>query len=269
MEPVAPAMDVFALAATLYYLLTGRFPYFPKRSSRAPAFDRPLLPASAAKPMVPLELDAILAKALDMHPERRFPGVGELREAVMRHYAGRTKLDTAPLVAPSPATGKPAKKAAPAPPAGKREAAPSAPPMPYAVPPYVPPAPTHGTFWDFVGWALGIVACMFVMAILIDACQRHREVGTVYVPAAVAQDVGESIVRILSWPAAKVFVNGRLLSEAPSLDDVVCPSGSTSFRIISKTGKEHSFSAWLTPGKTYEVHTDLDNSTHSVQEAGR
>ncbi len=277
LEPATTAMDAFALAAMLYVLLTSRLPYFAKKSSREPAFDKPLTPASTLNPVVPPELDEIIVHGLAVHPERRFSNAAALRDALFTHYARRTRLDVAPLTTVTDRAvkskprdaGKDAGKRTTA--TGGGAAAPmgGAWRMPYAVPPYVPPISAPGTFWDFVSWVLGIAACLVITVLCVDSCRERREASAAYTPASVARDVGESIVRFLSYPAAKVFVNGKLLSEAPSLDDVACPSGSASFRIISNTGKEHSFSTWLAPGRTYEVRTDVDDATHSVQEVGR
>ncbi|QIS10382.1 serine/threonine-protein kinase [Nocardia arthritidis] len=68
--------DVYALGCTLFHLLTGSVPY----PDGATAHDSPPRP-SLMNPRVPTELDAVIARALDPDPARRYPSCGALAEA--------------------------------------------------------------------------------------------------------------------------------------------------------------------------------------------
>ena len=73
-EGTDPRSDIYALAATLYHLLTGTPP--PGASARMLAHLRgqpdPLLPAHELLPELPTALSAVLARALDPLPEQRY-----------------------------------------------------------------------------------------------------------------------------------------------------------------------------------------------------
>jgi serine/threonine protein kinase, bacterial len=64
--------DQYSLAVTYYYLRTGRFPFPPvdnNRFNRVHSYQRPLPDLS----LVPGQEEEILARALDLTPERRWP----------------------------------------------------------------------------------------------------------------------------------------------------------------------------------------------------
>jgi len=81
--PVSPASDVYALAAVLFQMLTGRTPHPGESVSsivRAVVLgDVP--PPSSLNPEVPAALDPVLARGLAKDPQQRFASAGELAAA--------------------------------------------------------------------------------------------------------------------------------------------------------------------------------------------
>jgi len=85
-----PESDIYALGATLYYLLTGHKPV--DALARAAALKHgeadPLRPANEICKSVGLEIAAILNKAMAQKPEERYKSASEFREAL--RCVGRT-----------------------------------------------------------------------------------------------------------------------------------------------------------------------------------
>src|SRR5262249_51983319 len=79
-----PRSDLYALAATLYRLLTGAFP--PDALTRAAAVLRgrpdPLFPANKLNPQVSEAVAAALARALVLNPDERLATAREMRSAL-------------------------------------------------------------------------------------------------------------------------------------------------------------------------------------------
>jgi tetratricopeptide (TPR) repeat protein len=90
-EGIDERADVYALGAMLYYLLAGT----PPRSGTtvqevlaAAASERPV-PVSEREPLTPPDLAAIVDKAMDAAPERRYPTARELAEDLRRFLTGQ------------------------------------------------------------------------------------------------------------------------------------------------------------------------------------
>ena len=83
--------DVYALGATLYQVLTGSPPF--AGGSVTDVLARVLMeepaPPSSLRPEVPWELDAIVLKALEKEPDRRYQSAAELAEDLERFMAGQ------------------------------------------------------------------------------------------------------------------------------------------------------------------------------------
>lgn len=90
-EELGPRADVFALGATLYQLLVGRPPISGKSSTEAIAssLQRKIVPVAEAAPSAPIELVAIVEKALMFEPEDRYQHAGGLAEDVRRFLTGQ------------------------------------------------------------------------------------------------------------------------------------------------------------------------------------
>jgi tetratricopeptide (TPR) repeat protein len=90
-EAVDERADVYALGAMLYYLLAGA----PPRSGTtlrevlaAAATERPR-PVTEREPATPPDLAAIVEKAMEADPARRYPTAGELAEDLRRFQTGQ------------------------------------------------------------------------------------------------------------------------------------------------------------------------------------
>jgi tetratricopeptide (TPR) repeat protein len=91
-EPVDERADVFALGAMLYYLLAGT----PPRSGTtvrevlaAAANEQQPVPVAEREPETPPDLAAIVRKAMDPAPARRYPTARELAEDLRRFQTGQ------------------------------------------------------------------------------------------------------------------------------------------------------------------------------------
>lgn len=103
--------DLYALAATLYHLVTGVKP--PDALTRAAALVNgqpdPLLPASEVNPGVPQVLCSVLSRAMAQNREQRFRSAAEMRRALHQNDAdstitSRSEANTVlfPAASPSP-----------------------------------------------------------------------------------------------------------------------------------------------------------------------
>jgi len=83
-EPVGYDSDVYAVCATLYFLLAGRAPYQHESitAALAKAVSEPPPPLRARRPDVPRELERVILRGLDRVRDRRFQSVDELRDAL-------------------------------------------------------------------------------------------------------------------------------------------------------------------------------------------
>jgi serine/threonine-protein kinase len=80
-----PPADQYAAAATLYNLLTAEYPYdLPPRGPLryAKILNDPPVPVLRRRPDLPAELGAVVDRAMQRDPARRFAGVAEFRKAL-------------------------------------------------------------------------------------------------------------------------------------------------------------------------------------------
>ncbi len=93
-----PRSDVYSLGATLYHCLTRKPPFTgatPLAAAKAAIKGRPQRP-TRLEPTVPPELEAVIMKALDPSPERRYTNAAGLGEDLRRFLDGRP-LEAKPL----------------------------------------------------------------------------------------------------------------------------------------------------------------------------
>lgn len=95
---ISEAVDIYALGATLYRLLTGR-PPFAKSSDVETAMavqtDEPI-PAHRLQAGIPRDLDAICLKCLEKEPTRRYPSASAL-QADLHRFLGGQPTEARPL----------------------------------------------------------------------------------------------------------------------------------------------------------------------------
>ncbi|MEH6564438.1 MAG: bifunctional protein-serine/threonine kinase/phosphatase [Halopseudomonas sp.] len=94
--------DIYATGVTLYFLLTGHYPYGEVEAFQRPRFTRPV-PASRYRPDLPPWIDDLLLRAVALEPEARFETAEEwlleLSQAENRplHSAHQPLLNRDPL----------------------------------------------------------------------------------------------------------------------------------------------------------------------------
>ncbi|HEV8588760.1 MAG TPA: serine/threonine-protein kinase [Pyrinomonadaceae bacterium] len=92
-EGTTPQSDIYALGATLYHLLTGVKP--PDALERARAIAKseedPLRPANEIHSAVGPEVSAMLLRAMELDPGRRYKDANEFREALRRVGRSETR----------------------------------------------------------------------------------------------------------------------------------------------------------------------------------
>ena len=79
-----PTTDVWSMAATVYYLLTGEYPrdFSSHPDPLAVILRGGTVPLRQRDPSVPTDLAALLDRALDDEPSRRFPTAREFATAL-------------------------------------------------------------------------------------------------------------------------------------------------------------------------------------------
>jgi serine/threonine protein kinase len=85
-QGTSPQSDIYALGATLYHLLTGMKPpdAMVRTGAIAKAQADPLQPANELHAAVGPEISAMLLKAMELNPARRFTDANEFRQALKR-----------------------------------------------------------------------------------------------------------------------------------------------------------------------------------------
>ncbi len=178
-DEVTGRSDVYALGIVLYEMLTGRRP-FEGDSAAGVALKRltddPPRPMVAGQPLPP-GLEAILRRALEREPARRFPDAGSFAEA-LRSW----RKD--PASAPAGLVGAAAPAAAPLPPAGEPTVyipPPVARPSdraPYgAPPPRRPERPVRDDGQPWWIWLLAILAVLLLAVMGFLAAQIFTSLG--------------------------------------------------------------------------------------------
>ncbi len=90
-EPVDQRADVYALGALLYHVLAGAPPYAGASSQEVvrAVLSRPPQPLERREPGVPADLVTIVAKAMAVRPDQRYPSAAELAADLKRFQEGK------------------------------------------------------------------------------------------------------------------------------------------------------------------------------------
>jgi serine/threonine-protein kinase len=99
----APA-DIYSAGATLYYLLSGQYPFLDFDPLLTNAYvmilEHPTVPLRVHRPDVPEGLDRILRKSLEKHPDDRWKSAGAMADA-LRPYLSESP-NAPPPAEPAP-----------------------------------------------------------------------------------------------------------------------------------------------------------------------
>jgi predicted Ser/Thr protein kinase len=90
-KPLSVATDVYALGGILYHLLTGQPPFDGENREQiywSAYYEEPVLPTKL-NPKIPRDLEAICLRALEKHPDHRYPSAQAMAEDLIRFEQGR------------------------------------------------------------------------------------------------------------------------------------------------------------------------------------
>ena len=178
-----PASDIYALAATLHHMLTGRDP------RDEPPFSFP--PAYGLKPSISKQTSDALQKALQMKPEDRFQSIAEFRAALRPPPPPQPQVRVVPKTTVLPNQPQPQVAAQPAAPISATAARPAAP----ISPAIAQPAPTRRG-GGFIRWLLVLVLLLGIAT----------GVAVFVFPDAVGQVVPGLISQPTQAPIQKVYI---------------------------------------------------------------
>ncbi len=93
-DPLNQQTDVYSVAATLYFLLTGRAPFQGKDAAATLAriVADPVPSMQTLRPEIPVALDKVVLKGLERNRERRYRNLGEFRQALHPFLANQLSI---------------------------------------------------------------------------------------------------------------------------------------------------------------------------------
>ncbi|MBK9711211.1 MAG: protein kinase [Kouleothrix sp.] len=220
-DEVDQRSDLYSLAATLYYLVTGVLPALAGKRINAEARSHtdPLQPPHEINPLVPGALSTVLMRALALYPEWRYDSAATMRAALDRARA------TSGIPAPQPATepwvgGAPA----PAPPPTAAPPPPSSAFQPTAVAAPLPAATavvTSGPAPVRRRWLLPAIASVVLIVVLLaffllrrgDAGEPEAQIPTA-APAALVATTQVSLTASAEEPTSSSAAGLRAVGGA-------------------------------------------------------
>jgi len=115
-EPLDARTDVYSLGIVLFELLTGRTPFtadYPVALAMQHVQETPVAPSEVVIG-IPMELDAVVLRALAKNPANRYASIGEMKQDLERAKMGQAVMapPVAPTQAMSPTTAMPVGTAA-------------------------------------------------------------------------------------------------------------------------------------------------------------
>ncbi len=242
-QPLDRRVDVYALGAVLYELLTGFKPFdAPTEAAlmRAILFD-PLLPAVKRRPELPKALQEILEVALAKDPERRYPDCSRFQAALERfiHSQGKpvSSRQVARLISQiSSASGEPLPESSPGMSVSKGQE-----------------MPRRG----LIG-AMLLAMTVFILGwgVLSWGMSSRPAPG---VPAVQHSQAGTGTVEFRVRPYATIFLDGNMLGETP-LAPIEMPAGDYTMKAVNtELGKTVTRSIQVSAGQTTPVMVNLFN----------
>ena len=184
-----PVSDIYALAATLHHMLTGRDP------RDEPPFSYP--PVYGLNPKISKRTSDAIQKALQMKPEDRFQSVAEFRAALRPMPAGQPQVRVAPptqALPPQPQVAAPPVAAArPAAPAQPATPPPVSVPRPAPAPPALAPVAARPTRRR--GWLGFVLVALLLLSMAVG-------IGVFAFPAQLGALVDQVVPGLISAPTA-------------------------------------------------------------------
>lgn len=287
---VSSATDVFAMGVCFYNAMTGTWP-FPSSCERKPGarWPVPARPSTLSR-AITSDLDEILLKALAYSPSDRYANAEELMSALSSALGSKTVTDGFAVSFPS-RFDLVAKSVAPI----ARIAVASLVTVGKGVVVAVNVMRIGLGRW---GWKPAkiamIVSIPLILIAVLPAALPHAQTVLSQISSVAALWVEQRVtsapepqlkeesvahatilppttndvclVRFHTWPAAFVYTNGDLVTEAPNPDSFPLQPGSQQIQLVSKLGQQRWVTVELNPGIDYVLRYRFDTEEITLVE---